>query len=283
MQALMSKLNIFTFKPEKILNNSVKAWVGVALIGQWLFAAYIISLYALPSILGYAEVTESLAPSTVGESKKGFDSTIFFMHVLPAALMAMSGLFQLFPSIRRKYPTFHRYNGRMFFTLGLSGAFTGLYLTWGAGFRLSDIGAMGITLNGILIPIAICLAWRTAIKKQFVQHQRFAVHSFILVNGVWSFRLYLMGWYVMSQGGYGNTQTLDGPADIALSFACYLLPMCIAEFIFWAKRKKSHKINWFAAIASSFGFIITLIGVITAGMMMWYPRIIKVIESVSVA
>lgn len=277
MQVLSNKYNFLNISPDKVLNNVIKSWVLIALIGQWMFAFYIISLYLLPSIFGNAELTNTLSPGQAIKSEQAINP-VFYIHVLPAALMALSGLFQLFPKIRNNYPKLHRYNGRLFFILGLSGAFTGIYLTWGAGFRLSDIGSIGITLNGILIPIAIFFAWRSAINKQFLIHQRFAVHSFLLVNGVWSFRLYLMGWYIINQGSNGNTDTLDGYADIAISFACYLLPMAIAECIFWAKRNRSKSIKWFVSGIAALGTLITLIGVIAATMFMWTPRITQVLE-----
>lgn len=192
--------------------------------------------------------------------------------------MALSGLLQLFPSIRSRYPKFHRYNGRLFFILGITGALSGLYLSWIVGLRLSDIGAIGITLNGILIPIAIYFAWRSAINKQFSLHQRFAMHSFLLVNGVWTFRLYLMGWYVINQGSNGNSSTIDGPADIAISFACYLLPMAIAELVFWAKRSSNNSIKWIVTGFAATGALITLIGICAAGMLMWYPRVNSIID-----
>lgn len=278
MQTTMNRFATLIRSPETILNHTVKSWVGIALLGQWMFAIYIISVYALPSVIGNTELTLSVSPATGSEKAKGFDLVIFFAHIVPAALMAMSGLLQLFPYIRRRYPKFHRYNGRMFFVLGVSGALSGLYLTWGAGLRLSDIGALGVTLNGILIPIAVYFAWRTAIKKQFSLHQRFAVHSFLLVNGVWTFRLYLMGWFVINQGANGNTSALDGPADIALSFACYLLPMIIAELVFWAKRTSIETVKWMITGITAIGTLLTLIGVVAAGMLMWYPRVNTVIE-----
>lgn len=273
MQVLMDKIGQPLVSAEKALSHIVKFWVGIALLGQWFFAAYILSIYAVPTLFGATELTYSLSPGQAAKAKNSTAVFIFFAHVLPAALMAMSGLFQLFPIIRKKYPKFHRYNGRLFMVLGLSGALTGLYLTWGAGFRFSDLGSLGVTFNGILIPIAIYFAWKAAIEKKFAIHQRFAIHSFILINGVWSFRLYLMGWFVINQGANGNTSSIDGPADIALSFACYLLPMAIAEIIFWAQRNKSNNIKWVATAFAAMGAIITTIGVIAAGTMMWLPRI----------
>ena len=100
--------------------------------------------------------------------------------MLPAIILALSGIFQLFPNIRAKYPSFHRWNGRVFLLFGITGALTGLYLSWGAGLRLSDIGALGITLNGILIPIAIALTWYHIRNKNIEKHKRWAIHSFML-------------------------------------------------------------------------------------------------------
>jgi len=264
---------------DKLLNMTVKGWVGIALFGQWMFAFYILSLYALPTILGNSDVTHQLLPGQGIKDKGTTDGIIFFAHIVPAALMALSGMFQLFPSIRRNYPVFHRINGRIFFVLGISGAITGLYLTWKTGLRFSDLGSMGVTLNGLLIPVAILLAWRTAIKKQFAAHQRFAVHSFLLVNGVWSFRLYLMAWFLINQGALGNSTNLDGPADITISFASYLLPMLIAELIFWAKRSENFKVKWSVLVATLLGAVLTLTGVIAASLMMWFPRISKVLSA----
>lgn len=262
-----------TLPSDLILKHTVRGWVGAALIGQWAFAIYILSLYAIPLLVGATAQADDISPTRGFDASASFNSIMFFAHIVPAALMALSGLFQLFPKVRAKYPKFHRWNGRMFFVLGLSGALTGLYLTWGAGIRFSDFGALGITLNGLLIPVAIGLAWRAIRNKNIAEHERWAVHSFLLVNGVWTFRLYLMGWYLVNQGPNGNTRTVDGPMDIFFSYACYLLPMLFAELIFWAKRKKSHKVNITVIATTSFALISTLIGVVAAAMMMWGPRI----------
>jgi hypothetical protein len=213
------------------------------------------------------------------KDKGAVDSVVYFSHILPAALMALSGMFQLFPAIRRKYPKFHRINGRMFFVFAISGALTGVYLTWGAGLRFSDLGSMGVSLNGLLIPIAIYFAWRTARNKQFKLHQRFAIHSFLLVNGVWTFRLYIMAWFIINQGPNGNSANIDGPADIGLSFASYLLPMMIAELVFWAQRHHSNRVKWGVSLVAALGTLLTLIGVVSASLMMWFPRVSKVLAA----
>lgn len=273
VMTILNQSSKLSFDADTALTATVKGWVGVALIGQWAFAFYILSLYALPSLMGETGVTHQFLPGRGFINESTFTSILFLGHILPAAIMALSGLFQLFPTIRNNYPRFHRWNGRLFFSLGLSGALTGLYLTWGEGFRFSDAGSIGVTVNGLLILVAIFFAWKTAIQKRFATHQRFAVHSFLLVNAVWTFRLYLISWFVVNQGANGNTRTIDGPADITLSFASYLLPMLVAELYFAAKRSHSDRVKWGAVLVTTAGVAITLLGVISAIGMMWMPRL----------
>lgn len=255
----------------RVLKGSVISWWLLALIGQWLFASYISVRYGGPVLSGnYAAVNQ-------GNHIMGYqpgattNNLMYFLHILPAILLSISGVLQLNPQIRQKLPVLHRWNGRVFMLLGISGALTGLYLTWISGSRLSTIGAIGITLNGLLIPLAIVMAWRYAVARNFTAHRRFAVHSFLLVNGVWSFRLYLYGWFVLNQGPNGNTRYLDGPADIFFSFACYVIPMLVAELVFWGQRQTSATRKYAVALVMIIGALLTLVGIVAVSMAAWLP------------
>lgn len=259
------------------LHLSISSWVVVALVGQWFFAVYVFVLYLFPIVTGKPELVNIAQPITGYVKGDMFGNAALFSHVIPAALLSVGGIMQLLPIVRSKFPAVHRWNGRMFLTLGLIGAISGLYLTWGRGSRLSDIGSIGITLNGILIIVSATMAWRYAVKKQFNNHMRWAIHAFLLVNGVWFFRLYLMAWYVVNQGPNGNSPTIDGPTDIFLSYACYGIPMLVAECVFWAKRQKQISRKWAVSALITCGVLITLVGVIAAILMMWIPKIALVV------
>ncbi len=262
---------------DRALLLGVTSWVVVALVGQWLFALYIAVMYALPLATGDFAAANKARPITGYVAGDTLGNAMLFAHVLPAALLSVCGVLQLLPVLRRRWPALHRWNGRVFLTMGLLGALSGLYLTWVRGSRLSDLGAIGITVNGLLIPVAVLLAWRAARAREFVQHRRWAVHAFLLINGVWTFRLYLMGWYLVNQGQNGNTNTLDGPMDLFFSVACYALPMAVAELWFWAQRQRSAQPKWWVAAVQSVGALVTLLGVVAAALMMWWPRISTVL------
>ncbi|MDM7861546.1 DUF2306 domain-containing protein [Alteromonas sp. ASW11-36] len=256
----------------RALDMSVKVWFATALVGQLLFAIYIGFRYAIPVYMGTPE-DMNMSPHITGYVPGDFSgNSMLLIHVFGAAILSACGMLQLIPALRARFPRVHRINGRIFFVMGLAGALTGLYLTWLRGTRLSDIGAIGISINGVLIVVAIYYAWRFAVEKKFAQHMRFAVHAFFLVNAVWTLRLFLMGWFLTTQG-YGNNRTMDGPSDIAISFACYLLPMFLAELYFWAKQQSSAKRQWVVFGAMTLGCVITVIGVVAASMILWLPRI----------
>jgi hypothetical protein len=267
-----------TKRANQFLHFSVTSWVAITLIGQWFFATYVFVLYVFPIVTGNPELV-NLSQPIIGYVKGDtFGNAALFSHVIPAAFLSVGGIIQLLPIIRRKFPAVHRWNGRMFLSLGLIGALSGLYLTWIRDARLSDVGSLGITLNGILIIVAAVFAWRYARAKQFDIHLRWAIHAFILINGVWFFRLYLMAWYMANQGPNGNTSTIDGPMDIFFSYACYGVPMLIAECVFWAKRQKRTSRTWAVFTLTAMGALVTLMGVVAAIIMMWIPRITAVLN-----
>lgn len=267
---------MYQLETHKHLDRLVFLWVITALFGQWVFATYIGLQFAIPvfSGSGQEQAFSHMIKGYIEGDKSG--NFILFAHVLPAGILSICGILQLIPYFRKHYPRFHRFNGRLFLTLGLAGALTGLYLSWVRDTRLSDIGAIGITLNGLLIPIAVFFAWKFARQKRFDLHQRWAIHAFLLVNGVWMFRLFLMGWFLVNQGPNGNNSTLDGPADIFFSFACYLLPMAFAELVFWVKRQTQMLKVHIASVLVLCGLVATIVGVVAATLMMWSPRIMAI-------
>lgn len=268
-----------TFSFSNILSSQLTSrylttsWLGAVFVGQWFFAAYIAFQFGMPFVTGDdsgANFSHMIKGHVQGDT---LGNGILIAHVLPVLILSLLGVLQLVPKIRTAFPRFHRWNGRIFLLIGLLGALTGLYLTWGRGARLSDIGAIGITLNGMLIPVAIGLAWYYARKRNFQAHKRWAIHAFILINGVWAFRLMLMGWFMVNQGPNGNSANIDGPADITFSFACYLLPMAIAELYFWAQANQNKTRLLVLNVTLMGAVAITSIGVLSAATMMWWPKI----------
>jgi hypothetical protein len=77
----------------------------------------------------------------------------------------------------------------------------GIMMTWLRGEVEHLLGAVAITINGVLILAFATIAWRLAVTGQIEKHSRWALRTFMVANGVWFLRLMVMGWAIATGGG----------------------------------------------------------------------------------
>jgi hypothetical protein len=250
---------------------SARAWFLAALASQWIFAIYITWVLVRPLLLGDGEAVNRTSLITGHVAGDTLGNASLLGHVLAAAVLNAVGLLQLVPWLRRRWPGWHRRAGRMFMVLALVGVASGLYMTWLRGSRLGEVSAIAISLNGVLIVIAVAMAWRLARQRDFARHRRWAIRAFLLVGGVWMLRLGLMGWILVNQGPNGNTARLDGPFDVMWVFGCYLVPLGVAELYFRAERAGTAAQRAVAGLLATCAGL-TLLGTGAAFAFMWLPH-----------
>ncbi len=254
-----------------ILRRSGICWFLVAATGQVAFIWMIIAHYG----------RKTLASDFAGWNDKpiikgyvpGDDAgnLMFGVHVLLAAVVTLGGLLQLIPAIRQRLPILHRWNGRLFIVIACVMALGGLWMTWVRPAFLSQISALAITLNAGLILLFVTQAFRMARARRFDDHRRWAMRAFLAVNGVWFLRLAVMAWVLMSGGGLGMNNSFSGPADIALQFGAYLLPVAILEIYFRAQDSRSAAAKRWTAGLIFLATALTAVGVAGAVAFMWGP------------
>lgn len=250
---------------------SARAWFVAAFASQWLFASYIAWTLVRPLMGADAASVDNTRLITGHVEGDTAGNAMLLGHVLAAAIINVLGLMQMIPALRRHMPSWHRWAGRTFMALSLLAALSGFYMVWVRGSRLSDVSAVAITLNGILILLAVAMAWRLALRRRFAEHRRWAIRAFLLVSGVWFLRLGLMAWVIINQGPNGNTPTLDGTFDSIWVFGCYLIPLAIAELYFRAE-KAGRPLQFTAVGVMAVGAAFTLLGTFGAFAFMWLPH-----------
>lgn len=255
----------------RLLPWSARAWFVSALIGQWLFAIYVAWTLVRPLLDGEAASVDDTRLITGHINGDTAGNALLLGHVLAAAIINGIGLLQLLPALRRRFPAWHRWAGRTFMVLSLLAALSGFYMVWIRGSRLSDVSAVAITLNGLLILLAVAMAWRLAMQRHFAEHRRWAIRAFLLVSGVWSLRLGLMAWLIINHGPRGNTPHLDGGFDSVWVFGCYLIPLAIAELYFRAEKGR-RALQFTAAGMLAASTALTLLGTYGAFTFMWLPH-----------
>jgi len=248
-------------------------WLGAAAMGQVLFAFYVLVFYGGAAVQGRPELwNKILSPGYVPGDAVG--NIALAAHLLCAVLVTAAGALQLTPAVRRRWPRFHRWNGRAFLACAVIASMAGLLMVWTrqTGGDLSQ--HIGISFSGLLIFTFAGLAFRYALARKFDVHRRWAMRLFLVVNTGWFFRIGLMLWIVANHGPAGfDPKTFTGPFLTFLSFADYLVPLAVLEIYFRTQASRDPRAQ--GAMASAL-LILTLamIGAIAAAAaILWVPNL----------
>lgn len=256
------------------LQIAAKLWFLVAVAGQWTFAYYIAVRYGGAVSQGNFDAFNHLPHGYVAGNTIG--NAALFGHLLFAAVITFGGPLQLIPQIRARFLTVHRWLGRLYIVTAFIMGFTGLYLVLSGRTVVGDISQqVAVTINGALIILCAVMAWSRAAARDFRAHRRWALRLFLVVNGVWFFRIGLMFWGAVNQGPVGfDPDTFTGPFLTFLGFAQYLLPLAVLEIYLRAGRRSSAPLRLITAAGLVLLTAATGVGIFAATMGMWLPRIL---------
>jgi Predicted membrane protein (DUF2306) len=269
--------NNFPRTPETIANSALRGaaqfWFLAAVIGQWVFAYYIVAYF------GGLTAQEGLEGLKNSHLPVGFvdgdimGNIVLAAHLLLAASITFGGALQLIPQIRAHALPFHRWNGRLFILTAFIISIAGLYMVWTRGTIGDIVGHVFISINAILIMICAGMAWHYARARNIKIHRRWAIRTFVIVNGGWFFRIGLMLWVFLSGGAGIDFATFTGPALNVLNLCCYVLSLGVVEL--YLRTQDSAGAHGRFAMAGGL-FVLTVfmgIGIFMATMGMWLPRL----------
>lgn len=257
----------------RMMTNAARSWFVVAALGQLIFAYYIAVLYGVSALRGDWAAWNSVMPRglNTGDTVGNIAITV---HLLFALILTLGGILQLVPQLRSRMPAFHRWNGRLYLLSGVAAALGGTYLIWVRGTVGDTSQHLATTLNAILIICFAVVAWRYARARDFVTHRRWALRLFLVMSGVWFFRVGLMLWLLIHQAPVGfDGKTFTGPFLTALAFGQTLLPLLILELYFYAQKRAGTRGRLAMTGLLAVLTLATAVGIAGATMMLWWPRI----------
>lgn len=256
--------------PDKILKGAGAFWFITAALGQALFTYFIVKFYYTSTLSGQYELwnrRDIITGFTHGDS---VGNNFFAAHVLVAAIITLCGILQLVPYIRNRFRTFHKLSGRFFIFSVILISINGLWLVWVRHSYLNIIGAINISILAILLIFCAVMTIKYAMIRRFQIHETWAMRTFLLASGVWFQRIGYMAWIVINQGAPGIGDKMDGPFDIFIGFAVYLIPLGVYELYCAAKKTKSKTFKYSAAFMLFVCAIITAVGVFGTYAIMWH-------------
>lgn len=251
---------------------AARAWFLTAWLGQTIFFTYIVLFYASAVLAGDLSRWAQVLPKGIipGDT---WGNLSLASHLALSAFITFAGPLQILPRLRARFPRLHRWLGRLYIPTALILSLTGLYLIWFKGTVGGTVQHLGTSFNALLIIACSIFAWRTARARDFAAHRRWALRLFLVVSGVWFFRVGLLFWILVNRGPVGfNPKTFLGPFLDLLTFAQTLVPLAALELYLRASASPSPALRRGTAAALYACTIITAIGIAGATLFMWWPR-----------
>ncbi|MEO8999199.1 MAG: DUF2306 domain-containing protein [Rhodanobacter sp.] len=260
-----------------IANSALKAaatsWFVVAALGQLMFVVYLFGFYGSTAVRGQFETwNKVLIRGYVAGDTMG--NLVVSMHLAFAVLITVGGVLQLTTGVRRLLPTFHRWNGRVYLLSACVMSLGGLVMMW-TGRGPGDLSQhVATSINAVLILVCAIMVLRHALARRFVLHRRWALRLFLVVSGVWFFRIGLTFWIMLNQGPVGfDPDTFVGPALTIIAFAQYLLPLAILQLYFLTQDRAGSHGHLVMASGLFASTLFTAVGIVAASMMLWLPHL----------
>jgi uncharacterized membrane protein len=252
----------------RALDVAATAWYTPVLLGQWIFVAYIFYAYGWPVVAGeLAEWNDHL--SQAYEPGRTFGNLTVAVHLALAVIVHFFGPLQLVPAVRKKYPKFHRWTGRVFVLSVVLVTAAGVYML-----IVREIGAWtlraGFMLQGALILGFAWQAVRHARQRKFATHMQWATRLFLAASAVWFFRVMIMIWFVLT-GGIG-IDTSDGTGWFIDAMSAFqFLPLVLYEVYIRVKAGSNSRAKIAFAVFLWIAAALTTVGVGLATLGMWFP------------
>lgn len=254
------------------LQVAMFAWIAVAIVGQLIFASYVISLYGGGALAGRLAQWNLVTPRAWLPGQT-LGNAMFGAHVLLTVIIILGALIQLLPPLRRRAPVLHRWNGRLYLLTAVVLALGGMAMLLTRGTVGGIWQQLGTGVNGLVILYCAAMAWRHARARRFDAHRRWALRLFLSVSGVWFFRIGLMAWLLIFQAPVGfDPKSFSGPFLTVLAFAQFLLPLGVLELVFRAQAARRPALRRATATLLFALTALTALGIVGATLGMWLPR-----------
>ena len=270
--AVMARAPDWSATTRAALKGSGVFWFAVALIGQFLFALYILGFYGGTALAANWQAwNDRLINGFVDGDLAG--NAALVSHMALALIMNVAGPLQFVPAVRKRAPTFHRWTGRIYIATAFVISIGALYMV-NARPGLGAFNSAAIQIDALLIMVFAGLTLRFALARKFALHHRWALRTFMVVSGVWFMRVGYTVLGIAFQGDIpGVTSDLNGPTDMILGYASYLLPLAMLELYFFATDRKSAALKFAAAGLVSIAALTTAGGVIGLTLFSWLPKV----------
>lgn len=216
-------------------------WTGASLAAvAWasgaLFALYILAFYGGALFDGATGqgIPSEQAPR-IWDPAELRASVGIGLHLLAGIVLLALGPIQLVAPLRSRWPSLHRWSGRVYASAAIVAGAGGLVFILAKGTIGGTPMDIAFAIYGLALIVAAGSAVRHARARRFDAHRAWAIRLFALVVGSWLYRIEYTAWRVFA-GGLGHTAAFDGPFDTAMLYFFFVPNLLLAEAFVRARK-----------------------------------------------
>jgi hypothetical protein len=217
-----------------ILSRSTVALVATVWASTIIFGSYILIFFAGGLVTGDAARWNQSLPELFNPDNP-IATIAIGVHFLAGGIILALGPVQLFAKIRQRAPRFHHYSGRIYLTTTFLAGAGGLVFIVFEGTLGGPAMNLGFGLYGSLMIIASYKTYQHARARRIAQHRAWGMRLFSLAIGSWLYRMEYGFWF-LTFGELGHSESFDGPFDIAMTFLFYLPNLLVVEALLRSRR-----------------------------------------------
>jgi hypothetical protein len=240
---------------------SSRALFAICWVSCTIFGIYILVFYGGAILVETMEDWNQVLPRLYDATSQSA-SLMIGAHFFAGAIVLVLGPLQFIQSVRTRWPTLHRFNGRIYAVAALMAGLGGvayLILRGAVGGAAMNIGFGGY---GVLTLLAAVNTVRHARARRIEQHRAWAIRLFALGIGSWLYRMDYGIWLKLF-GGPGHTHTFDGLFDGIMDFFFYIPNLIVAEAVIRARQRGDSRTSRFRKVPHVLGIAAVLVAVAT--------------------
>jgi uncharacterized membrane protein len=199
---------------------------------EWLVIAGLLLLSFIPIVSGAFRLNQLTAGAEITPANARFFASPLpvVVHIIGASLYAILGAFQFTNSIRRRWPGWHRWAGRLLVVCGLLVGFSAIWMTLFYPLPVGDgafLNAQRLLFGSAMI-VSIVLAYTAIRRKNVKQHRAWMLRAYAIGVAAGTQALVLMAGELIA----GKPNELS---RALLMGAAWVINLAVAE---WILRKR---------------------------------------------
>jgi Predicted membrane protein (DUF2306) len=149
-----------------------------------------------------------------------------------------------------------------------------VYLLIVRGTPQNLVQEVGTVLLGVLVMVCAVMAWRMALKRDFVSHRRWALRLFLLVSSAIFIRASIsLVSVVLAGAGAFDPTVIQGPVQTVVVYGQYCVPLAVLELYFWSQTRGGPATRFSMAAALVVLTLVMVAGIGVASATIFVPNI----------